>query len=77
MPLSDQGMVLHLAGSLKRRHSQFRNIKTYDVETSTLDDFGLMDVRFIKADVEGSEHEVLDGAWATISRDRLADGALE
>jgi hypothetical protein len=27
-------------------------------------------VRFIKADVEGSEREVLDGARATIARDR-------
>src|SRR2546421_7903367 len=48
VPLSDQGMVLHLAGSLKRAHAQFRNNKTYDVEIRTLDDFGLMDVRFIK-----------------------------
>jgi FkbM family methyltransferase len=70
VPLSDQGMVLHLAGSLKRAHSQFRNIKTYDVEVRTLDEFGLVDVRFIKADVEGSEREVLDGARATIARDR-------
>jgi FkbM family methyltransferase len=70
VPLSDQGMVLHLAGSLKRTHSQFRNIKTYDVEVRTLDGFSLVDVRFIKADVEGSEREVLDGARATIARDR-------
>jgi FkbM family methyltransferase len=70
VPLSDQGMVLHLAGSLKRTHSQFRNIKTYDVEVRTLDEFSLVDVRFIKADVEGSEREVLDGARATIARDR-------
>jgi hypothetical protein len=70
VPLSDQGMVLHLAGSLKRTHSQFRNIKTYDVEVRTLDDFSLVDVRFIKADVEGSEREVVDGARATITRDR-------
>jgi FkbM family methyltransferase len=70
VPLSDQGMVLHLAGSLKRTHSQFRNIKTYEVEVRTLDDFSVVDVRFIKADVEGSEREVLDGARATIARDR-------
>ena len=70
VPLSDQGMVLHLAGSLKQTHSQFRNNKTYDVEIRTLDEFGLMDVRFVKADVEGSEREVLDGARATIARDR-------
>ena len=70
VPLSDQGTVLHLAGSLKRTHSQFRNIKTYDVEVRTLDDFNLLDVRFIKADVEGSEREVLEGARATIARER-------
>jgi hypothetical protein len=63
-------MVLHLAGSLKRTHSQFRNNKTFDVEIRTLDDFGLMNVSFVKADVEGSEREVLDGARATIARDR-------
>ena len=36
----------------------------------TLDAFGLTDVRFIKADVEGSEREVLEGARATIARSR-------
>ncbi len=70
VPLSDRGMVLHLAGSLKRTHSQFSRIETYDVEIRTLDDFALTDVRFIKADVEGSEREVLDGARQTIARDR-------
>jgi FkbM family methyltransferase len=70
VPLSDQGMVLHLAGSLKQTHSQFRNRNSYDVKIRTLDDFGFKDVRFVKADVEGSEREVLDGARATIARDR-------
>ena len=70
VPLSDQGMVLHLAGSLKRTHSQFRNNKNYEVEIRTLDGMGLENVRFVKADVEGSEREVLDGARATIARDR-------
>ena len=70
VPLSDQGVLLHLAGSLKQRHSQFRNIKTYDVEVRTLDELGLADVRFLKADVEGGEREVMDGARATIARDR-------
>jgi FkbM family methyltransferase len=70
VPLSDQGRILHLGGSLKRRHSQFRSNKTYDVEIRTLDDFGIPEVRFVKADVEGSEREVLDGARATIARNR-------
>jgi FkbM family methyltransferase len=70
VPLSDAGKALHLAGSLKQTHSQFQNIKTYDVEIRTLDEFRLVDVRFIKADVEGSEREVLDGARVTIARDR-------
>ena len=44
------------------------------MEIDTLDHFGenrgLTDVRFIKADVEGSEREVLDGARRIIARDR-------
>src|ERR1700680_2761756 len=70
VPLSEEGAVLHFAGNLKQTHSQFRNTKTYQVEVRTLDGFGLNDVRFIKADVEGSEREVLDGARETIARDR-------
>jgi hypothetical protein len=63
-------MLLHLAGSLKRSHVQFRYNKTYDVEIRTLDEAGLAGVRFVKADVEGSEREVLEGGRATIARDR-------
>lgn len=70
VPVSDEGIVLHLAGNLKQTHAQFRTIRTYDVEIRRLDDFGLTDVRFIKADVEGSEREVLDGGRRLIARDR-------
>ena len=63
-------MVLISQGALTQAHAQFRNIKTYNVEVRTLDQFGLTDVRFIKADVEGSERAVLEGARATIARDR-------
>jgi FkbM family methyltransferase len=70
VPLSDDGMVLHLAGSLKRTHAQFRNNRVFEVEIRTLDELDLTDVRFIKADVEGSEREVLDGGARTIARDR-------
>lgn len=72
VPLSDEGMVLHFAGNLKRTHSQFRNMNTYPVDVRTVDSFKFADVRFIKADVEGSEREVLDGARQTIARDRPA-----
>jgi FkbM family methyltransferase len=70
VPVSDGGMVLHYAGSLKLTHGQFPTITTYEVEIRTLDSLGVTDVRFIKADVEGSEREVLDGARTVIARDR-------
>ena len=70
VPIADDGMVLHLAGSLKATHSQFRNSATREVKVGTLDSFGFTDVRFIKVDVEGSESEVLEGARETIARSR-------
>src|SRR5215470_710671 len=70
VPVSERGMVLHLAGSLKGTHAQFAESRRYEVEVRTLDEFGLTGVRFIKADVEGSERDVLEGARATIARDR-------
>jgi hypothetical protein len=45
-------------------------METHDVDIRTLDGFGLEGVHFIKADVEGNEREVLDGARTTIARDR-------
>jgi FkbM family methyltransferase len=70
VPISEQGVDLHFAGSLKPTHGQFPRYRSYEVEVRRLDDFAFENVRFIKADVEGSEREVLDGARATIARDR-------
>lgn len=70
VPVSDQGMALHYAGSLKGTHNQFAKAQSYEVEVRRLDELRLSDVRFIKVDVEGSEREVLDGGRNTIARDR-------
>lgn len=70
VPVADDGSELHLAGNLKNTHSQFSRQRVIEVQVRTLDSFGLRDVRFIKVDVEGSEREVLEGARATVSRDR-------
>lgn len=72
VPLSKEGEVLHLAGSLKGEFPQFDKVRTYEVEVHTLDSFAFSNVTFLKVDVEGSEREVLDGGRATITRDRPA-----
>lgn len=41
-----------------------------EVETRRLDEFELIDVSFVKIDVEGHELEVLEGGQHTIARDR-------
>lgn len=73
VPISNEGVVLHLAGSLDETHTRlFPRVRRYEVELGTLDELDLRDVHFIKADVEGTERDVLDGGRATIMRDRPA-----
>jgi FkbM family methyltransferase len=70
VPISKEGMVLHLAGSLKGEFPEFPTVRTYQVQIRSLDSFKLANVCFLKVDVEGAEREVVDGARATIARDR-------
>src|SRR5260370_10167026 len=73
VPVSKEGVVLHLAGSLDETHTRlFAKVRHYDVEIRTLDEFGFTNVGFIKVDVEGTERDVLDGARGIIMRDRPA-----
>jgi hypothetical protein len=70
VPVSEQGMALHLGGSLKAAaDAQSGRTQRFQVEVRTLDSYGLRDVRAVKVDVEGSEMEVLEGGRETIARD--------
>ena len=70
VPLSEQGVVLHMAGNLKQASGHHSNAMRFNVEVRTLDSYDFRHVRAIKVDVEGSEMEVLEGGRETILRDR-------
>jgi FkbM family methyltransferase len=70
VPVSEQGMALHLGGTLKPAADQQGPTQRFQVEVRTLDSYAFRDVHAIKIDVEGSEMEVLEGARETIRRDR-------
>jgi FkbM family methyltransferase len=70
VPVSEQGIVLHLAGNLKQASAQHSGTMRLNVEVRTLDSYAFRHVHAIKVDVEGSEMEVLEGGRETILRDR-------
>jgi len=72
VPVSDEGLVLHLGGALAKDGGVDARTIRFEVEVRTLDSYGFTDVRVIKVDVEGSEMEVLEGAREAILRDRPA-----
>jgi len=72
VPVSEEGMVLHLGGALASDSGAAAKTMRFEVDVRTLDSYGFTDVRVIKVDVEGSEMDVLEGARMAILRDRPA-----
>jgi FkbM family methyltransferase len=72
VPVSEDGTVLHLGGSLRRSADSHGKTLRFDVAVRTLDSYEFESVRVIKVDVEGSEMEVLEGGRKTIQRHRPA-----
>lgn len=72
VPVSDDGVVLHLGGNLNQTSAPRTHAMRFQVEVRTLDSYAFKDVQVVKVDVEGSEPEVLDGGRETILRDRPA-----
>jgi FkbM family methyltransferase len=71
VPVSEEGVVLHLGGNLKQHAAASCPVR-FQVEVRTLDSYTFKDVQVVKVDVEGSEMEVLDGGRETILRDQPA-----
>ena len=71
VPVSEDGTVLHLGGSLKLPTAPPKALR-FNVAVRTLDSYAFEEVRVIKVDVEGSEMEVLEGGQETIRRHRPA-----
>lgn len=68
VPVSEEGVVLHLGGNLQQSAAQRPDAMRFQVEVRTLDSYAFKDVRIVKVDVEGSEMQVLEGGRETILR---------
>jgi FkbM family methyltransferase len=72
VPVSQEGTVLHLGGSLRQSPGSAGRDLRFDVAVRTLDSYAFENVRVVKIDVEGSEMEVLEGGRQTIDHHRPA-----
>jgi FkbM family methyltransferase len=72
VPVSEEGVVLHLGGNLQQSAARGADAMRFEVEVRTLDSYAFKDVRVVKVDVEGSEMQVLEGGRETILRHRPA-----
>ena len=72
VPVSEDGTVLHLGGSLRPSSVSHPKSLRFEVDVRTLDSYRFEDVRVIKIDVEGAEMEVLEGGRETIALYRPA-----
>jgi FkbM family methyltransferase len=69
IPVDKHGREAHLIATLAKSISA-PLARTVEVDVTTLDNVETESVRFIKIDVEGTEMDVIEGARATIARDR-------
>jgi FkbM family methyltransferase len=72
VPVSGDGLAMHLGGHLKPATAPGADAIRFDVEARTLDSYGFTDVRILKIDTEGTEMEVIEGGRETILRNRPA-----
>jgi FkbM family methyltransferase len=63
-----RGYEVHTRASLQKDANPGFDLQEIPVELTTVDSLNLVDVGAIKIDVEGHEHEVLQGAKQTITR---------
>lgn len=69
MPVTD-GNPAHALASISQTFEDAREVMEFEVSTARLDDESLVDLGFLKIDVEQHEREVLLGALGTIRRCR-------
>jgi FkbM family methyltransferase len=70
LPIQRSGRFSNQGATLQTKKLDAKDYAMWPVEQRTLDSYDVRDVAFIKIDVEGFELEVLDGAKATLARER-------